>query len=339
MERIRENLRIMNGNTFLNKITCGDSLFLLPKLPEASIDIVVTDPPYFLDKLDNEWSQTKVSRRLKSQLVVQSLPAGMKFDREQGRRFYEWYSRVVALLFRVLKPGGFFFSFSSPRLYHRMASAVDDAGFEVRDMFLWLYTQNQMKAMGLNHFIDKRVLSSAKRNEIKESLQGWKTPQVKSCFEPMVMAQKPTEGTYLSNMEKHGVGLINTNVRIGDGMFPANVCTTEKIHALLDRAFLLPKPSQEERGTDNIHETVKPLVLCQYLIAMTAFAENAVVLDPFVGSGTTAIAAKRLGKQFVGFDVNQSYVDIARRRLKEKTTVSSPDDFIPVSARQARLLV
>ncbi|HEY4508393.1 MAG TPA: DNA methyltransferase [Candidatus Paceibacterota bacterium] len=114
---------------FLNNITHGDALSLLPRLPEASVDVVVTDPPYFLDKLDNKWSQPKVSRRLTSQLVVQSLPPGMKFDREQGKRFYEWYSRVAAELFRVLKPGGFFFSFSSPRLYHRMAAAVDDAGF------------------------------------------------------------------------------------------------------------------------------------------------------------------------------------------------------------------
>lgn len=304
-------------HTFLNKILCGDVLALLPKLQEASVDIVVTDPPYFLDKLDNEWSQPKVSRRLKSQLVVKSLPAGMKFDREQGKRFYEWYGKVARELFRVLKPGGFFFSFSSPRLYHRMASAVDDVGFEVRDMFLWLYTQNQMKAMGLNHFIDKSALSPLQKDAIKESLSGWKTPQVKSCFEPIVMAQKSTEGTYLANMRKHEVGLMNTNVRMGVGMFPANVSTTERIHELLDRTFLLPKPSPEERGAENIHETVKPLALCQYLIALTAFAKDAIVLDPFVGSGTTAVAARRLGKRFIGFDINKSYVEIARRRLRE----------------------
>lgn len=324
-------------DTFLNKITCGDSLTLLPKLSEASVDVVVTDPPYFLDKLDNEWSQPKVSRRLTSQLVVQSLPPGMKFDREQGKRFYEWYARVSSELFRVLKPGGFFFSFSSPRLYHRMATAVDDAGFEVRDMFLWLYTQNQMKAMGMSHFIEKLELSTFQKETLKERLSGWKTPQVKSCFEPIVMAQKPTDGTYLSNMQKHGVGLINTNMRIGDGMFPANVSTTERIHELLDRVFLLPKPSQEERGANNIHETVKPLALCRYLISLTAFAKNALVLDPFVGSGTTAVAAMRLGKQFIGFDINQSYVDIARCRLKEKAGVALPDEFISI-ARQARLL-
>ncbi len=323
---------------FLNKIVTGDALRLLNDLEDSSVDLILTDPPYFLDKLDNEWNQQKVSLRLKSQLVVKSLPAGMKFDREQGKRFYEWYSLISSQLFRVLKPGGFFFSFSSPRLYHRMASAVDDAGFEVRDMFLWLYTQNQMKAMGLEHFIDKLKVSSIEKCTLKEKLRGWKTPQVKSCFEPIVMAQKPTDGTYLSNMQKHRVGLINTNVRIGDGMFPSNVNITERIHEILDRAFLLPKPSQEERGAENIHETVKPLALCQYLIALTAFEEDAVVLDPFVGSGTTAVAAERLGKRFIGLDINKSYVEIARRRLKRNEMALSLGAFIPVE-RQSRLLV
>lgn len=323
---------------FLNKIILGDAIKLLNELENDSVDIVLTDPPYFLDKLDNEWSQQKVSRRLKSQLVVKSLPAGMKFDREKGKRFYQWYCTVATELFRVLKPGGFFFSFSSPRLYHRMASAVDDAGFEIRDMFLWLYTQNQMKAMGLDHFIDKLNIPRQEKESLKDYLDGWKTPQVKSCFEPIVMAQKPTEGTYLSNMRKHQVGLVNTNVRIGGGMFPANVSSVDRIHELLDRAFLLPKPSQEERGSENIHETVKPLALCQYLIALTAFAEDAVVLDPFVGSGTTAVAAQQLGKDFIGFDINKLYVGIARQRVKNTKATSLMSSFIPALTRQAKLL-
>src|SRR3989338_9387446 len=181
-------------NPFLNKIICADSLTVLNKMEENSIDIVLTDPPYFLDKLDNHWDH-KVVSNTKNRQIVKSLPAGMKFDREQGVRFYNWYLEVSKEIFRVLKPGGFFFSFSSPRLYHRMASAVDDAGFEVRDMFLWLYTQNQLKAMGLEHFIDKLKVSFAEKDALKEELRGWKTPQVKSRFEPIVMAQKPTDGT------------------------------------------------------------------------------------------------------------------------------------------------
>ncbi|MBM3250947.1 MAG: site-specific DNA-methyltransferase, partial [Candidatus Nealsonbacteria bacterium] len=144
------------------------------------------------------------------------LPAGMKFDREQGKKFYSWYFEVSKEIFRVLKSGGFFFSFSSLRLYHRMASVIDDAGFEIRDAFMWIYTQNQAKAMGVDHFIKKMNISEKEKEKIKERLNGWKTPQIKSCFEPIAMAQKPANQTYLDNMLKHEVGLLNTNVKIGN---------------------------------------------------------------------------------------------------------------------------
>jgi len=196
-------------NQFLNKIICADSLTILNKMEKNSIDIVLTDPPYFLDKLDNHWDH-KVVSNTKNRQTVKSLPAGMKFDREQGVRFYNWYLLVSKEVFRVLKPGGFFFSFSSPRLYHRMASAVDDVGFELRDCFLWVYTQNQVKAMSLDHFIDKLKADQKTKDILKNKLKGWKTPQIRSCFEPIVMAQKKPEGTFLENIVKNKVGLFNT---------------------------------------------------------------------------------------------------------------------------------
>ena len=241
----------------------------------------------------------------------------MKFDREQGKRFYAWYLDISKEIFRILKPGGFFFSFSSPRLYHRMASAIDDAGFEIRDAFMWLYTQNQAKAMGVDHFIKKMNIDEKAKEKIKEKLYGWKTPQIKSCFEPIAMAQKPTDQTYLNNMLKHEVGMFNTNVKIGDNMYPANVFTIDSISELIDRAFLLPKPTKKEKGEYNDHKTVKPLAICEYLIKLSAFSKNAVVLDPFVGSGTTAVAAKKLGKNYIGIDANEKYVKISERRIKE----------------------
>jgi site-specific DNA-methyltransferase (adenine-specific) len=142
-----------------DQIICGDALEVLPRLPAHSIDLVLTDPPYFLDKLDNEWTPERAARRFYKSQAVFHLPPGMKFDPNQGRRMYEWYLEVSRELLRVLKPGGFFFSFSSPRLLHRMACAVEDAGFHIRDTFLWLYTQNQPKAMGVAHFIERMPLS------------------------------------------------------------------------------------------------------------------------------------------------------------------------------------
>jgi len=301
---------------FINKIICGDAMNLLPKIESNSIDVVLTDPPYFLDKLDNNWDHEKVSSQA-NQYTIKSLPAGMKFDREQGKRFYSWYYEVSKEIFRILKPGGFFFSFSSPRLYHRMASAIDDAGFEIRDAFMWLYTQNQAKAMGVDHFIKKMDISEREKENIKKKLNGWKTPQIKSCFEPIAMAQKPADQTYLNNILKYEVGLINTNIKIGNNMYPANVFTVDSINELIDKTFLLPKPTKKEKGEYNDHKTVKPLAICEYLIKLSAFSRNAVILDPFIGSGTTAVAAKKLGKNYIGIDSNEKYVKIAERRLKE----------------------
>jgi site-specific DNA-methyltransferase (adenine-specific) len=308
-------------NKYLNNIVCGDALNILDEIPENSIDIVLTDPPYFLDKLDENWEHSKVSSK-KNQQRVKSLPAGMKFDREQGKRFYDWYYKVSEKLFRVLKPGGFFFSFSSPRLYHRMASAIDDAGFEVRDSFIWLYTQNQVKAMSLNHWIDKLNTDNKTKEKLKKKLAGWKTPQIKSVYEPIVMAQKPTDGTYLKNMMDHEVGLFNTEVKIGNNMFPSNVFTVDSINEVIDKFFLLSKPTKKEKGLSNIHMTVKPVAICEYLIQLSAFSKDATVLDPFIGSGTTAVAAKNLGFNYIGIDKNCEYVDLANSRLKKGSPLS-----------------
>ncbi|MEO0143531.1 MAG: site-specific DNA-methyltransferase [candidate division WOR-3 bacterium] len=197
-----------------------------------------------------------------------------------------------------------------------MVCAVEDAGFLIKDCFIWLYTQSQPKAMSLNHFIDKLDLDNQEKEKIKERLKGWKTPQVKSCFEPIMVAQKPLEGTFLENMLKYSVGLINTNVKIGENMFPSNVMTTEPININIDKYFLLPKPNKEEKGKFNFHFTVKPLAICEYIIKLTTFSEDAVVLDPFAGSGTTLVAAKKLRRKYIGIEINPEYVEIALKRLK-----------------------
>ncbi len=298
----------------MNKIILGDSLKVLDKLEDNSIDLVLTDPPYFLDKLDNTWDKKKIHNK-KNQRTVTSLPAGMKFSRKQGIHFYKWYKEVSKHLFRVLKPGGFFFSFSSPRLYHRLASAMDDVGFEIRDCFIWLYTQNQPKAMGFNHFIDKMNVEQKVKDKIKKKFEGWKTPKVKSCFEPIAMGQKPTNGPYYKNMINNKVGGINTKIKVGQNMFPANILTVEEMNEVIDKYFLISKPSKKERGYFNNHITVKPIDLCKHIINLATFNEKAVVLDPFVGSGTTTIAAKELNRKYIGIDINKDYIKITKERL------------------------
>ena len=175
--------------------------------------------------------------------------------------------------------------------------------------------------MSLNHFIEKLDEDKETKEDIKKQLSGWKTPQIKSCFEPIVMAQKEPDGTFLENFRKFKVGLLNTNVRIGQDMFPSNVVSTDRINEIVDKCFLISKPDKKEKGDFNLHRTVKPLTLCEYIINLTTYSGEAIVLDPFAGSGTTLVAAKKLRRKFIGIDINRKYIEIAQRRIRQ-TNVS-----------------
>lgn len=80
------------------------------------------------------------------------------------------------------------------------------------------------------------------------------------------------------------------------------------------RFFYCAKASKAERGDSNHHPTVKPIALMRYLIRLVT-PPNGTVLDPFLGSGTTAIAAIRQGKRYIGIDLNPEYCEIAKRRI------------------------
>lgn len=91
------------------------------------------------------------------------------------------------------------------------------------------------------------------------------------------------------------------------------------------RFFYTAKASKRERGENNNHPTVKPLALMEYLCRLTATPTEGVVLDPFLGSGTTAVAAKRSGRDFIGIDIDPGYCRIAENRLNPKDTEASED--------------
>jgi site-specific DNA-methyltransferase (adenine-specific) len=247
---------------------------------------------------------------------VTSLPSGMKFNRQQSYDLEKWMIPVAEKIFRILKPGSFFCVFSSPRLYHRVACSIEDAGFEIRDMYEWLYLQNQPKAMSLTHVIEKRKVDDVKKQELKTILDKWKTPQVKSNHEPIVFAMKPTDSDFLNNYDKYHVGLVNTENKIGseNNMFPSNVLCDSECDESLQKHFLVSKPSKSEKGNFNNHKTVKPLALCEYLIALTT-REGQCVLDPFAGSGSILVAAKNIGRKYYGIELNEEYYKIIRQRV------------------------
>ena len=296
-----------------NIVELADCIEAMKKLPDSSIDMVCTDPPYFLDGLGNDWDKKKLDKKGSSNMVS-NLPKGMKFDRNQSKKFSEFYRKVSDEVFRVLKPGGDFISFSSHRLYHSMTVAVEDSGFEIRDMLAWIYTQSQVKAFTQNHIIDKdKKRTPEEKEKLKEMCKDWRTPQLKPAIEPMCLAVKPIEGRYIDNFEKYGTGLMNTSEETKvDGKFPSNIMTTQD--ELFNGIFLVPKPSKKEKSEFNTHLSVKPVELVEHLIKLFT-VENAVVLDPFMGSGTTAVAAVSCNRRYLGYDINQEYIDITNKRI------------------------
>lgn len=278
----------------------GNAIELFREIPSHSVHLIVTDPPYFIDGMGDDWDNTTLQEKTRKAGVVGSLPVGMKFDPEQGRNFQKFIAQVATEAFRVLKPGGFFISFSQARLYHRMGVAIEDAGFEIRDMLGWVY-EGQAKAFSQEHFVRKnKRLTEAEKLSIIERLAGRKTPQLKPCIEPMTLAQKPREGTFIENWLTHETGLVDTTVSL-DGRFPGNL-------------MQVAKPGRAEKGEGNSHLTVKPVALIEHLIRLFS-VEGQTVLDPFTGSGSHGVAAIRSGRKFIGFEIEREYARIASTRI------------------------
>lgn len=297
--------RVSNNNMTahdLIKIILGDSREVLQQLPDSSVHMVLTDPPYFLDGLDGDWDKGRdISKRGTG--AVGGLPVGMKFDVRQGIEFQNFMQPIAKELFRILKPGGFFVSFSQPRLFHRLAIAVENEGFEIRDMIVWHFTkQAQFKAFTMNHFIKKMDnLTEQEKSSLIKSLSGRRTPQLRPQFEAMMLAMKPKEGTFVENWMKYKVGLIDSKIT-QDGRAPSTLMKFEK-------------PVKEKY---NSHLTVKPVPLLMDLIRIFT-SKNQIVIDPFLGSGSTAIAALKTNRRCIGIEIVPEYTEIAKRRIKEVT--------------------
>ena len=294
-----------------------DCIDYIKTLETNSIDCIITDPPYFIDKLDNKWSSSDINSDKKNS-HIKHLPKGMKFDKKQVKQLYDYYFELSTLLFDKLKPGGYFLSFSSPRLYHAIAMACDIAGFEIRDMINWTYTQSMPKGMSISHVINKMKIAESEKLELIDEYKDFKTPQIKSCFEPICVAMKPIgKLTFIKNELQFKTGLLDFSQKVGKGedKVPANIITTEEFHETYDKNFLVSKPSKKEKGTGNTHITVKPLHLIEHLVKLFS-KKGAVVLDPFLGSGTTALACKNTERTCIGLEINKEYYDISKTRCE-----------------------
>ena len=287
----------------LDNIHTGDATQALKAIQERKklFHMILTDPPYFLDGLDLGWRKgSKEGRTIRG--PVRHLPPGMRFDSRQGQRLQEFMQSIGPDLLALLPPGGFCLMFSQPRLVHRMAVGLEEAGFEIRDMYAWRYTRKvQQKAARQEHWVKRSDRSEHAKKSLIRLMDGRRTAQLRPNFDPIIVAQRPREGTLAENYADHQVGLVDVS---GDehGETLSTVFTVEK----------------EEKARYNGHLTVKPVKLLERLIRIFT-TEGQVVLDPFMGSGSTAIAAQRQRRHWSGVERRPDYVEIARQRLTEES--------------------
>lgn len=240
--------------------------------------------------------------------------AYLKEQMEIARKFNGQYHpeeifmfRVGHKLIRVLKPGGYLMFFASTKNVHRIANGLDKAGFIIQDTLLWLYGTG----MPASHTVAEGVGT-----------------RLKPGTEMIILAQKPpSERTLKANYEKWGVGGLNIEAcRLPCGRYPSNVLHdgSEQVTEIFKeqgaadahRFFYCSKPTGDERKSGNGHPTMKPISLMQYLVRL-ATPPQGVVLDPFMGTGTTGIAAVNENLSFVGIEREPAYFATSYRRIMD----------------------
>jgi site-specific DNA-methyltransferase (adenine-specific) len=205
------------------KVHHGDCLEVLRTMPDASVDAVVTDPPYGLSFMGKRWDYDVPSEEI-------------------------WRECL-----RVLKPGGHLLAFAGTRTQHRMAVRIEDAGFEIRDMIAWVYGSGFPKSLDVSKAIDKAagaerevignkfdrpgyhlhghdggeafghgIASTTPETRLKaatitapatpeaQQWAGWGTA-LKPALEPITVARKPLVGTVAANVLEHGTGALNVD--------------------------------------------------------------------------------------------------------------------------------
>lgn len=232
----------------------GDCLKILPTLEANSIDAVVTDPPYHLTSIVKRFGAPNAA-------PAQFGTDGVFARASRGFMGKQWDGGDIAQnpalwaeVLRVLKPGGHVVAFSGTRTYHRMACAIEDAGFEIRDQLAWVYGQGFPKSHDVSKAIDRaagaeREVVGFDEQKAKQQTgaiataaygdfsgnngaitapataaaarqwSGWGTA-LKPAWEPICLARKPlSEPTVAANVLRWGTGAINVDgCRIESGV-------------------------------------------------------------------------------------------------------------------------
>ncbi len=251
-----------------NTIYCGGNLEVVKSWPSNSISALVTDPPYGLGFMGKDWDTfkqenvnlpktTKLTyktdykngipiKRKNPEMVTRDSGARRagSYDLSRNPEFQQWFTVWAKAMLRITKPGGFLLCFGGTRTYHRLACAIEDAGWEIRDCMMWLYGSGFPKSHNISKAIDKasgakrKVVGSGRSGKAETHKSSYQMSQqkdntfggkfditaptsnlaqlwdgygtaLKPAWEPIIVAMKPLDGTFAHNAEAHGVAGLN----------------------------------------------------------------------------------------------------------------------------------
>lgn len=279
----------MNYET--NRIIEADSIEAVKSMPERSVHLILSDIPYGIAVADWDVIHENTNSALLGTSPAQQ-KAGAIFksrgkpingwsqaDRAIPVEYYNWCSQWAGEWFRVLKPGGSAIVFAGRRLGHRCVTAMEDAGFSYKDTLAWLRERAPHRAQRVSVVFERRGdLDKAKK------WAGWRVGNLRPTFEPILWLVKPYKigGTIADNILTEAIGALNEDAFVKYAGSPDNVI----------RCGFAP-------GETGFHRTQKPVRLMQALIELTT-KHGQLVLDPFCGSGSTLLAARKYRQMLLG---------------------------------------
>ncbi|MBI5563074.1 MAG: site-specific DNA-methyltransferase [Deltaproteobacteria bacterium] len=297
------------NNDYINKVVCADCREHLPRLNNESIDLFLSDIPYGIS-LD-EWDvlHNNTNSALLGSSPAQNGKSGFKrrgkpingwssSDRNIGKEYQEWCLSWTSLVFPLMKEGASLFAFGARRTLHRAINAFEESGFLLKDVLAWKKPSAHHRAQKFTNVLRGRGLD-------REALEweGWRLGNLAPIYEPIAWFFKPYKVTMTDNILKNRVGALNIETCRINGSSPTN---------LLEFGF----GKDEER----FHEAQKPLALLEFLIKLTT-KEGQLVMDPFMGSGSTAIAATHQNRAFIGFEITRQYYELSIDRLRTASCI------------------
>ncbi|EFI22748.1 DNA (cytosine-5-)-methyltransferase [Neisseria sp. oral taxon 014 str. F0314] len=298
-------------NDIINSVIHGDCRDIMKKIPNEFISSCVTDPPYNYEFIGhNNWDEKEIQRRKNrinnssNNTLIKHIPYGSglsggvrnekwyKKNRDNILEYQQWCLDWGAELFRICKPGASVVIFNSTRTVAHVQVALEQAGFYTRDIIVYRRASGIPKGLNLKRKLEKQGYYNKNAEGLHSCLR--------NEWEAICVLQKPLKNNYLQTYIEYGTGLFYTKMK--NGGFRSNIIENIKKDAPLDF---------------NIHTTIKPLdLMINLLDIFVPKNENAIVLDPFSGSGTTLVAAKKMGINFLGIEIEPKYIEIINKRLE-----------------------